>query len=58
MSDTDNIVPFSPSLTLIEQAKQERQRLVQQIEQSHATIERSREIIARIDQVLAAAEKK
>jgi hypothetical protein len=36
---------------VIEKAKKERQRLVEQIEQSQWTIERSREIIARIDQV-------
>ena len=42
----------------IEEAKQERLRLLEQIEQSQRTIVRSREIIERIDQVLAANEKK
>jgi hypothetical protein len=57
MSDRDTIVPFNASAALIEEAKKERQRLLEQIEQSHKTIERSLEIIARIDRVLAAAEK-
>jgi hypothetical protein len=49
----------SPTATgLIEEAKKERQRLVEQIEQSQRTIKRSREIIARLDEVLAATEKK
>ena len=39
--------------TLIEEAKKERQRLLAQIEQSQRTIEHSRQIIARIDEVLA-----
>jgi hypothetical protein len=56
MSDRDTIVPFNPSAALIEETKKERQRLLEQIEQSHKTIERSLEIIARIDRVLAAAE--
>jgi hypothetical protein len=43
---------------LIEQAKEERERLVDQIVRSQKTIEHSREIIARIDQILAAADKK
>jgi hypothetical protein len=58
MNDGENILPFGSSAALIEQAKQERRRLVDQIEQSQRTIERSREIIARIDQVLSAVEKK
>lgn len=57
MSDRDTIVLFSASAALIEEAKKERQPLLEQIEQSHKTIERSLEIIARIDRVLAAAEK-
>jgi hypothetical protein len=48
----------SSPTALIEEAKKERQRLLEQIEQSHRTIERSREIIARIDEVLTASEKK
>jgi hypothetical protein len=45
------------SREVIEQAKQERERLVDQIVRSQKTIEHSREIIARIDQMLAAADK-
>ena len=37
------IVPFNASAALIEEAKKERQRLLEQIEQSHKTIERSLE---------------
>ena len=54
----NNVVHFNSSVALIERAKQERQRLLQQIEQSQRTIDRSREIIARIDEVLAGAERK
>jgi hypothetical protein len=43
---------------LIEQAKQERERLVDQIVRSQKTIEQSREIIARIDQMLSTIDKK
>ena len=50
--------PRSSPTALVEEAKKERQRLVEQIEQSQRTIERSRQIIARIDQVLAADKKK
>ena len=54
----DEVVPSNPSAALIEEAKKERQRLLAQIEQSQRTIEHSRQIIARIDEVLAAGEKK
>ena len=57
MSD-EKIVPFNSSATLIEEAKEERQRLLDQIEQSQRTIEHSRQIIARIDAVLATTDKK
>ena len=53
MSDT-----LKPSEALIQQAKQERQRLLEQIEQGQKTIERSRKIIARIDEALAQLEHK
>jgi hypothetical protein len=46
MSDTNNVEHFNFSVELIERAKQERQRLLQQIEKSQRTIDRSREIIA------------
>jgi hypothetical protein len=57
MSDEKD-VPFNSSAALIEEAKKERQRLLAQIEQGQRTIEHSRQIIARIDEVLAASEKK
>jgi hypothetical protein len=40
----------------IHRAKQERERLLRQIEESQNSINRSRELIARIDKVLAEAE--
>jgi hypothetical protein len=49
MSD-EKAVPFNSSAALIEEAKKERQRLVEQIEQSQRTIEHSRQVIARIDE--------
>jgi hypothetical protein len=52
------VVPFNSSAALIEEAKKERQRLLDQIGQSQRTIEHSRQIIARIDEVLANTEKK
>jgi hypothetical protein len=55
MNDANKL---SSSEALIEQAKQERERLVDQIARSQKTIEHSHEIIARIDQMLAAADKK
>jgi hypothetical protein len=55
MNDTNKL--NSPE-ALIEQAKQERERLQDQIVQSQNTIEHSREIIARIDQMLAAVDEK
>jgi hypothetical protein len=57
MSDEKD-VSLSSSAALIEEAKKERQRLLAQIEQSQRTIEHSRQIIARIDEVVAAREKK
>ena len=54
----EKVVPFNSSAALIEEAKKERQRLLAQIEQSQRTIEHSRQIIARIDEVLAATGKK
>jgi hypothetical protein len=41
---------------LITQARQERQRLIDQIQQSQSTIERSRILIARLDEVLSRVE--
>jgi hypothetical protein len=57
MSD-EKALSFSSSTALIEEAKKERQRLLAQIEQSQRAIEHSRQIIARIDEVLAASDKK
>jgi hypothetical protein len=57
MSD-EKVVPFNSSAALIEEAKKERQRLLDQIKQSQRTIEHSRQIIARINEVLATADKK
>ena len=51
-------VPSNSSAALINEAKKVRQRLLAQIEQSQRTIEHSRQVIARIDEVLAASEKK
>lgn len=45
------------SKTLIENAKWERQQLLRVIADSQKLIERSREIIARLDQRIARAEK-
>jgi Mlc titration factor MtfA (ptsG expression regulator) len=53
MSD-EKEAPFNSSAALIEEAKKERERLLAQIEQSQRTIEHSRQIIARIDEALAA----
>jgi hypothetical protein len=54
----EKVVPLNSSATLIEEAKKERQHLLAQIEQSQRTIEHSRQIIARIDEVLSATDKK
>jgi hypothetical protein len=54
----EKVVPFNSSAALIEETKKERQRLLDQIEQSQRTIEHSRQIIARIDEVLATTDKK
>ena len=57
MSD-EKVVPFNSSAALIEEAKKERLRLLAHIEQSQRTIEHSRQIIARIDEVLTTTDKK
>ena len=54
----EKVVRFNSSVELIEEAKKERQRLLAQIEQSQLTIEHSRQIIARIDEVLANTDEK
>ena len=57
MPQNDNVVPLS-SKELIDQVKEERERLVNQNAQSQKSIVDSRALIARIDRMLAAAEKK
>ena len=54
----EKVVQFNSSVELIEEAKKERQRLLAQIEQSQLTIEHSRQIIARIDEVPANTDEK
>jgi hypothetical protein len=54
----DKLAKLNSSTLLIEQARQERERLLGQIEQNQRRIEHSREIIARIDEVLSAVYKK
>ena len=44
--------------SLIEHVKEERERLVEQIVRSEQAIAQSRELIGRIDRMLAAAERK
>ena len=56
MSDAKQ-APFNSSAALIDEAKKERERLLTQIEQSQRTIEHSRQILARIDELLAATDK-
>jgi len=56
MGATPWLAYFNSSVALIEQAKQERQRLLQH--QSQRTIARPREIIARLDEVLAGAKRR
>jgi hypothetical protein len=52
MGETSNAGDILFSKTLIERAKKERETLMRQIEESQTTIERSREILARLDEVL------
>jgi hypothetical protein len=48
-----NVVRLNSSTALIQQAKLERQRFIEQIRKNQKTIERSREIICRLDEVLS-----
>jgi hypothetical protein len=57
MGQNDNVTRL-PSSELIDQIKEERERLVDRIVQSQKAIEQSRELIARIDRMLVAVEKK
>jgi hypothetical protein len=49
----NTVVRLNSSSALIQQAKLERQRLIEQIQENQKTIERSREIICRLDEVLS-----
>ena len=53
MADRESELNIRFSRDLIERAKKERATLLRQIEESQKTIERSREMIARIDEALA-----
>ena len=53
--DTEHHITLSKHL--IENAKQERERLLQQIAASQKTIEQSLKLIARLDAAIARAEK-
>jgi hypothetical protein len=55
--DPDTEHRISLSKQLIENAKQERERLLQQIAASQKTIEQSLKLIARLDAAIAQAEK-
>jgi hypothetical protein len=55
MSNRHNVVALNPAAALIEEAKQERRFLIEQIKESQKMIERSRDIIIRLDQALARA---
>jgi hypothetical protein len=56
-TDPDSEQPIALSKHLIENAKQERERLLQQIAASQKTIEQSLKLIARLDAAIAEAEK-
>ena len=49
MSDAHNIVQFKGSAALIEMARQEQRRLLQLINESESSIKRSRDLIARLE---------
>jgi hypothetical protein len=49
MSDAHNIVQFNRSAALIEMARQEQRRLLQLINESESSIKRSRDLIARLE---------
>jgi hypothetical protein len=54
--ETDDHVKLS--LNLIQQAKGEHESLLRQLHQSRRTIDRSRKIIAILEQIIVEAEKK
>ena len=52
MSHGDNVMQFNRSPALIEMAKQEQRRLLELVRESQETIERSRDIISRLEDIL------
>jgi hypothetical protein len=52
MSHGDNAIQFNRSPALIEMAKQEQRRLLELVRESQETIERSRDIISRLEDFL------
>ena len=52
MSHGDNVIQFNRSPALIEMAKQEQRRLLELVRESQETIERSRDIISRLEDIL------
>ena len=52
MSDARNVVQFNRSAALIEMARQEQQRLLQLINESKSSIKRSRDLIARLEDLV------
>ena len=52
MSHGDNVIQFNHSPALIEMAKQEQRRLLELVRESQETIERSRDIISRLEDIL------
>ena len=52
MSHGDNVIQFNRSPAPIEMAKQEQRRLLELVRESQETIERSRDIISRLEDIL------
>jgi len=52
MSDAHNIVQFKRSAAVIEMARQEQRRLLQLINESESSIKRSRNLIARLEDLV------
>jgi hypothetical protein len=51
----NNVVQLNPAADLVQQAKHEREQLIEEILESQKAIERSRHILFRLDQALARA---
>jgi hypothetical protein len=58
MADPETNDELETSRKLIQRAKEERESLLRTIEQSQKTIDRSREIIAQLENLLAAMDRK